>query len=129
MDQNLKLVAYLHLAFGALGIAGAVALATIMFVAGAASGDPGAFAVLSGIGGVLAVFIAALSVPSLAGGWGLLQYREWARVLVVVLSCFNLLNVPIGTLLGGFSLYVLLNDETKRLIQAGGPNAAAYLPR
>jgi hypothetical protein len=36
------------------------------------------------------------------------------RILVLVVSFFNLLHVPLGTLLGVYSLWVLLNDETIR---------------
>jgi hypothetical protein len=37
---------------------------------------------------------------------------------MLVISFFNLLRVPLGTILGGYSIWVLLNDETIRLFDA-----------
>jgi hypothetical protein len=37
---------------------------------------------------------------------------------MLVISFFNLLRIPVGTLLGGYSIWVLLNDETIRLFDA-----------
>ena len=59
--------------------------------------------------------ITLLSVPGLAVGIGLVKFKEWARILGLVLSALNLLNVPFGTILGGYGLWVLLNKETEPL--------------
>jgi len=41
-------------------------------------------------------------------GWGLLQREPWARMLAIVLGCFSLVNMPFGTALGIYTLWVLL---------------------
>jgi glucose uptake protein GlcU len=46
---------------------------------------------------------------------GLLERREWARILTIILGVLHLLGFPIGTALGVYTLYVLLNDQTKPL--------------
>ena len=55
-------------------------------------------------------------------GWGLLQREEWARVFALVVGFVALLNVPIGTALGIYTLWVLLparsEEEYKALAQA-----------
>lgn len=56
-----------------------------------------------------------LAVPSIALGIGLLNYRPWARSIGMVLSIINLLNFPIGTVLGIYGLWVLLSPETDPL--------------
>jgi hypothetical protein len=56
-----------------------------------------------------------LSLPGIIGGIGLLREKEWARILVLILSGFNLFNVPIGTAVGIYSIYVLLQPETVQL--------------
>ena len=53
-----------------------------------------------------------LSTLGLVGGIGLLAYKPWARYLVIVVSALGCLNIPIGTLKGVYSLWVLLQDET-----------------
>jgi hypothetical protein len=59
------------------------------------------------------------ALPSLAAGYGLINYKEWARVLGIVLSAINLINIPLGTIVGAYGLWVLLNKETERLFSSG----------
>ena len=57
----------------------------------------------------------------MAGG-GLLQHEEWARVFALVMGFIALLNMPVGTGLGIYTLWVLLpsqsDDEYKALAEA-----------
>jgi hypothetical protein len=62
-----------------------------------------------------------LSLPGLVGGFGLLQFKPWARMLVIILSVFELLSVPFGTAIGIYGLWVLLNTETERLFLGPPP--------
>jgi hypothetical protein len=125
MDQHLKIVAYLLIAMGALGLLFAVCILVagvgIGGVVGASSPDQdGALAALMS-GGLmmgLAVLVGVLSIPNILAGRGLLQRRPWARTLAIVLSVIGLLNFPLGTAIGAYSLWVLLNDETRRLFPA-----------
>jgi hypothetical protein len=55
----------------------------------------------------------------LLAGWGLLNFKEWARILAIVISALNLLGFPIGTILGAYGLWVLLNKDTAPLFQKG----------
>jgi hypothetical protein len=56
------------------------------------------------IGGALAGLIA---------GWGLLERQPWARMLAIVLGCFSLLDMPFGTALGIYTLWVLLPAQSE----------------
>ena len=66
--------------------------------------------------------ILAKAAAGFIAGWGLLQREEWARVVALVMGFIALLNVPIGTALGIYTLWVLLpaqsDDEYKSLAQA-----------
>ena len=42
---------------------------------------------------------------------------------LIVLAAINLINIPLGTILGAYGLWVLLNKETERLF-AGTPPAS-----
>jgi hypothetical protein len=44
----------------------------------------------------------------IAAGWGLLQRQPWARILAIVLGCVGLIDMPFGTALGIYTLWVLL---------------------
>jgi hypothetical protein len=122
MASHIRVIAWLHIVFGALGLV--VAVVALLFFGGMAglvgvtdhSSDARvAVPVLSLIGGIAFVVIAALSVPGLAAGIGLLRYRPWARILAIILSALHLLNVPLGTALGIYSLWALLSVEGARL--------------
>jgi len=75
----------------------------------------GAIPIVAAILSFVVFFIALLSLPGILAGWGLLNYKPWARILAIVLSALNLLSVPIGTVIGAYGLWVLLNTETERL--------------
>jgi hypothetical protein len=61
--------------------------------------------------GMIAVFVVIKSAFALATGMGLLQRKNWARPLAIVMSFFELLHVPFGTALGIYTLVVLLPNE------------------
>ncbi len=120
MDTHLKVLAWLYIVFGILGSLlglGLMALLGIIGVAGAAS-DPDAWMavpILGFTGVALGVFMLILSVPGIIAGAGLLKYRPWARILTIVLSALNLMNIPIGTILGVYGLWVMLSEDGSRL--------------
>lgn len=55
-----------------------------------------------------------LAVAGFAAGWGLLERRPWARTLAIVVAVIALLNPILATLLGIYSLWVLLPTESER---------------
>jgi len=63
----------------------------------------------------VSIFLAVFSAPEIIGGIGLLKRKEWGRILVLVVSFFNLVNFPLGTALGVYSFIILLKEETVRL--------------
>jgi len=54
------------------------------------------------------------AVVGLMAGWGLLQRAPWARLLALILAFLALFNVPFGTAIGVYTLWVLLPDESGR---------------
>ncbi len=124
MRDHVRILAYLHIAFGALGTIAAV---IVLFVFGGIAGvvgasNPGdaqawhvAMPIIGLVGLVISGFVLLLSLPGVIAGFGLLRLRPWARMLTIVLSALNLLSIPIGTALGVYGLWVLLKPETERL--------------
>ena len=127
MVTHVKVLAVLFIALSAIGVLGALALMLLFGVAAGSvgvSGDPDAALALPIIGAVgtgLVIFLLALSLPGLVTGWGLLKLKSWARIVGIVLCALNLINIPFGTLLGGYGLWVLLNDETERMFKSPTP--------
>lgn len=65
--------------------------------------------------GVFTGFAALLVVVALAGmvaGWGLLERENWARGLALVVAVLALFNLPWGTALGIYTLWVLLPEQS-----------------
>lgn len=127
METHVKVVAILYLVFSALGVVAALVVLLIFggaagIVGSAASDEPGArvaVPILGALGGSVAVIILICSVPGLLAGWGLLQYQEWARILAIVLSVLSLPGFPLGTALGVYGLWTLLNEQTIPLFRRG----------
>jgi hypothetical protein len=80
-----------------------------------AEGDATPLGILTIVGGSVALFILVLSVPGIVGGIGLLKYKPWSRYLVMVLAALGLVNIPIGTIVGAYTIWVLVQDETAEL--------------
>ena len=133
MLTHVKVLAVVHVALAVLGLAGALFLLLVLggvagIVGVAAGQDPDAWIavpVLGLIATMLFFFLVVLSVPGLIAGIGLLSLRPWARMLTLVLSALNLLNVPLGTALGIYGLWVLLHKDTGPLFNAPAPSAPA----
>jgi hypothetical protein len=68
----------------------------------------------------LPLLIGLMSTLGLVGGIGLLTYKPWSRILVIVVAALGCLNIPIGTLKGVYSIWVLMQDETIKLFQKEG---------
>ncbi len=128
METHVKVVGVIFIVLGALGVV--VALGFLLFFGGLA-GLAGrqnteaaqAAPLLGGLGLFLFICIAVFSVPGLLTGMGLLRFREWARILGIVLSAFHLLGFPLGTIFGIYGLWTLLNQQTIPLFK-GVPAAA-----
>ncbi|HEX6750092.1 MAG TPA: hypothetical protein VF092_22550 [Longimicrobium sp.] len=121
MRDHLKVLGWLYVVTGAFTLLLAIVFG-VFFGFGAffaARGEDAA--VLGGIGVVLLLFISLMSLPAIILGWGLLTWKPWSRVLGIVLSVLHLASFPVGTMIGGYGLWVLLNDESKRLLEAGDP--------
>jgi hypothetical protein len=122
MDTHVKVLGVLYIVVSALHFCAALFL--LLAVGGAASivgltadARDAAIAVpILGIAGTaIAGILLILSLPGLVAGWGLLGFKPWARILGLVLSVINLLNIPFGTAVGIYGLWVLFHKDTERL--------------
>jgi hypothetical protein len=63
---------------------------------------------------VIAVFILAKAACGFITGWGLLQREPWARVLALVMGFLSLFNIPFGTAVGVYTMWVLLPGPSQQ---------------
>jgi hypothetical protein len=71
---------------------------------------------------IVAIILVVCSVPGIIAGWGLLKYKEWARILLIILSALNILNFPFGTALGIYAIWALVQKETIALFKPQAEN-------
>lgn len=64
-----------------------------------------------------------LALPGIIGGVGLLKRRRWSRILLIVVGALHLIHVPLGTLLGIYTLWVLLQPEVEEALVRDGDAA------
>ncbi len=116
MKKHVTVVGAIHIGFGLLGLIGALAaFFALRFAKGVVGGDEIPTMVLSFLSISVPLLIGFMSTLGLVGGIGLLSFQSWARYLVVVVAALGCLNIPIGTLKGVYSLWVLLQDDTIKL--------------
>ena len=73
---------------------------------------------------VIAGLMVIVSVVGIIGAVGVLKKREWGRIVLLVVSFFSLARIPLGTVLGIYSIWVLLNQKTIRLFDTSATTAA-----
>jgi len=134
MTTHVKVLGALYIAFSVLLLCAAVflffAIGTAAGIVGATADSPDAAVALPIIGlagTALVAFFVILALPGLITGIGLLQFRPWARIMGIVLGVLQLLNFPIGTILGVYALWVLLSKQTEPLF-TGAAIAPSSVP-
>lgn len=116
MKKHVTVVGAIHIGFGILGLIGALAVFfALNFARQMTGGDEVGTMVLRFLSLSLPLLIGFMSTLGLVGGIGLLSFQPWARYLVIVVAALGCLNIPIGTLKGVYSLWVLLQDDTLKL--------------
>ncbi len=92
----------------------------------------GTFLILAGLGGVVVAFAPGsgqsgvgilvsllfllLAVCQFIVGRGLRQLRPWARTPTAILSGIGLLGFPLGTLINGYIMYLVLSDKGRKIM-------------
>ncbi len=137
MRDHIKILGILNIVMGSLtallGVAALLTMGSIAaFIAATISSAEGAdyrdqvvaAPIIATIGFAAAIFFFALGLPSIIGGWGLMHNRPWSRILMIVVSVFHLFHIPLGTALGIYGLWVLLNSNSQLILESGG----VYVP-
>jgi len=120
MERHVKILGILNMVYG---IAGAVAAVIALINFGGLQGIYAAFNedIFGLIAMILVVFQLLIAAPCIIAGHQVRKLQDWARVMLIIVSAINVLNVPFGTMIGAYGLWVLMTPETDPLFQ----NAAA----
>jgi uncharacterized membrane protein YozB (DUF420 family) len=120
--EHNKIIGILHLVEGGLQIFGAILLALFLFGFGfylkTGNSDVqwlGNWLFIAGI--VLALLSFILAFVNLIAGWKMLKEKPNARIWGIVASIICLFNIPLGTIIGVYSLWFLFGVEGKQIYQ------------
>ena len=121
VQEHVRLLAILWMAYSALTVVGGIVLIVIsntLFGRFSQAGPPPEVTSwLRPFLTVIGYLILSKAAASLIAGLGLLQREPWGRTLTLVVGFISLFNIPIGTALGVYTLWVLLpaqSDEEYR---------------
>lgn len=121
MTTHVKVLGWFFIVFGAfyvlLAFGSSMILGFLAAMVGREGGEDAAVGASAlGLAGAAAfVFWLVIGIPGVITGIGLLKMRPWARIVGIVLSALRLIEVPFGTVLGVYGLWVLFNKDTEAL--------------
>ena len=127
LEHHVHLLGIFWIVYSVLhGIAGVV----LMILANTLFGpvgrlDIGAPAFLQPLLSVIGILLIIKGIVGVAAGYGLTQRVPWARITAVVLGFLALLNVPFGTALGIYTIWVLLSPGADTQYQTLGRSVSA----
>ncbi len=111
IEQHVKILATVMIVGEIIPVVcSAVSILSLLAI-GAVSDDPEATMVLGTIGGIAFCATTVLALPGLVAGLGLLRRQAWARYLALAVAVINLLLIPVGTLVGLYAFWVLLQGS------------------
>jgi hypothetical protein len=119
MRTHLTVIGAIYTALGAIGLL--IAAIAVVSIAGGGliSGDSEAIAITSMVSAFVGALLLVPAIPFLIGGIGLLKGAPWARIVVLVLGCLCLIVVPLGTILGVYTILMLSKPEAAELLALG----------
>ena len=113
IEKHIPVLGYLYIVFNIIGLLfGILVWVLFSFAATLPSVYPEDAVVIHWLAMAVVVISVLLSAPGIIGGFGLLRRKNWARITLIVLGFLNLINLPFGTALGIYTLWVLFRDES-----------------
>lgn len=122
METHVRIAGYLNFGLGVLGIV--ACLATLILFrgfsgvllinarAGGSTTTTDGFLTMCAMG-----YLVVMAIPLIGIGYGLIHYQEWARELGLIVSIFTLIHVPLGTVIGIYTMWVVTSFETEPLFK------------
>jgi hypothetical protein len=62
---------------------------------------------------VIGILVLAKAACGFITGWGLLHREAWARTMALVMAFISLFNIPFGTAVGVYTMWVLLPGQSQ----------------
>ncbi len=130
VQEHVRLLGIFWMALSAFDAVGGVVLyilANTLFVTNFQGGPPPeARAFLHPLLTFFAILLVVKASAGFAAGWGLLEREPWARLLALVTGFVSLfINIPFGTALGVYTMWVLLPSRSEQEYEAQSRDVGA----
>jgi len=122
MEKHINVVAALQIGLSIFNLILAFVIFTVLKLVGGFVDEPDANTILSLIADILAIVFIVISIPGILAGIGLYKRKEWARILTLILSIIEIFSFPIGTAIGIYSIWALIQPETINAFNPGSVN-------
>lgn len=117
IKKHVSLLGWIYIVLNALNLCVAVVVFALVAGGGFLSGDENAIMITMIVASAVAGLLILISIPGIVCGFGLIKFHPWARTLALVLGIVNLINIPFGTVLGAYTLWVLMQEESGTLFE------------
>ena len=117
MKKHVTAIAILQIVFGAFNLIGALVIGLVFNFVKQFVDDQIALNVLNYVSVPLTVMFLIFGGLMVAGAIGLFSYRNWARILTLIMGGLGLMNIPLGTLKGVYIIWALVQPEAVKLFE------------
>ena len=118
VQSHVHLLGILWLAISAFNTIGGVILYVLANTLFAHLGEMGApeaqTAFLRPLLSVVGILVLAKAAAGFLAGWGLMHREPWGRIVALVLAFISLFNIPFGTAIGVYTMWVLLPAQSQQ---------------
>jgi len=125
MESHIRTIGILHIVHSAFLVLIGLFLLGLMGGIGVATEDETAFLILGGLGTLLTFIFFLFALPGFIGALGLLQRQSWGRIVILVVSFLKLIDFPLGTALGVYSIVILFREDGVQYFESHG----SHVPR
>jgi hypothetical protein len=116
IEKHITLVSLIQIVLSSIGILLGLFLFLLLSSLGIFVGEEEATIILPIIGTIVGGFLIITSAAGLIGGIGLYKHKSWSRILLFIVSILDLFSIPIGTAVGIYTIWLLMQDETIQLL-------------
>jgi len=121
MNQHVPILGWLYVVGHAIFLAIGAFVFLLLIGLAPVTGEAEAMWILTLVGTMVGLLMAVLGLPGLVAGYGLLTRKPWARILAIVVGILNLINFPVGTAIGLYTLWVLTQPAATEYFAAPAP--------
>jgi hypothetical protein len=117
IQLHVPVVAWLLIVFNAIALLVALGIFLLMGSLGELAPEPEAQVILPIARTLIPAFLVLLTLPGFIAAFGLLARKPWGRILGIVVGILALPGFPFGTFLGGYAIFVLVQDVAPNYLE------------